>query len=195
MPSTDKAQRSIFVPNSKGTDSKDFPPAVSIHPGHTVDRNLVVRRTLLVPAEPLHVASSTPGSTSKRNLLGEIPLSSQHRKLSIKRKPLNLTQEDRELFTAGPSRHTRNPSTGTAGSEVSENGPDQAGLSFLQPIGRTISSIRTTSDQGSTAGASLYDLYQDDPSGLREILQSPSPSQGNVKQSHEAASTQAVEIW
>ena len=107
-------------------------------------RNVVVRRTLLLPHPPTLPAGPTTPTKNKAGFAFESPDSSRKvtggRKQSIRRKPLNLTREDHELVSSSPpaSSHRRNFSTGTIQSnrsgDIPDNQPGNKGLGFLHPL-------------------------------------------------------------
>ena len=107
-------------------------------------RNVVVRRTLLLPHPPTLPAGPTTPTKNKTGSAFESPDSIRKfaggRKQSIKRKPLNLTREDHELVSSSPptSAHRRNFSTGTIQSnrsgDIPDNQPGNKGLGFLHPL-------------------------------------------------------------
>ncbi|KAK4684811.1 hypothetical protein P7C73_g5353, partial [Tremellales sp. Uapishka_1] len=94
-------------------------------------RNLVVRRTLLMPSEIDFTALASTGPSPSSS-----PPIAQRRP-SVKRKPLVLTGADRELVSGSPRSHQRNLS-------IPEEG-----------------SIKSHSRDGDESGSSLYDLYHD----------------------------------
>jgi hypothetical protein len=108
-------------------------------------RNVVVRRTLLLPHPPnLQTTGPTTPTKNKAGSAFDSPDSIKRfaggRKQSIKRKPLNLTREDHELVSNSPpaSAHRRNFSTGTMQShrsgDIPDNQPGNKGLGFLHPL-------------------------------------------------------------
>jgi hypothetical protein len=200
----DKAQA-----QSSATASKETPEA----------RNVVVRRTLLVPHPPPNLANlasgpQTPTMNKTRPSL-DSPDSSRGfpgRKQSIKRKPLNLTREDVELVSnSPPPSHRRNFSTGTVHSNRSQDGaieplPAKKGLGFLHPLAHNNRSVSggsasmlkmhespgarsTGSKRRSSTGGSLYDLYGDDSVGQEEMLRPERAVRGDEASGTSAASS------
>ncbi len=203
MPSIGKDKRGLFRSLSKGkkTTRRPTPPGV-VEPG---SRDVLVRRTLLIPSEPAAGASVTPQlrpSPTGDPASGTLSPSDRHvvqRNPSIKRKPVRLSAEDQELVSGTPPLHKRNPSSSSAASGQSENETEPVALGFLHrkaQLGRSTSSARSDapSDQGSTGGGSLYDLYNHDSNGGLEVLQSPS-KEGERRASEQTnGSARAVEI-
>jgi hypothetical protein len=187
-------------------------------PAATEPRNVLVRRTLLVPHAPASPAGPTTPTKIKAGTAFESPDSTRAfaggRKQSIKRKPLNLTREDVALVSNSPpaSAHRRNFSTGTIQSnrsgDIPENQPGNKGLGFLHPLANSTRSaqagssgfegvhsspgsqsrISSGSKRRSSTGGSLYDLYGGDDG--EEVLRPEPPIEEEVR-----ATSQAVEIW
>jgi hypothetical protein len=187
-------------PSLPDTAAKQPQPPVqaSQPPPDPLPRNTIVRRTLVLPDNippSLHTLDS-PASSHGRP-------SPNTRKLSVKRKPLNLTREDQALVQNSPPPHQRKTSIGTTSSAVSEHA-NNPGLGFLHPaasLGRSASSIHasegeTASLARSSTGGSLYDLYGGyGGDENEETLISPSTS-GNVGLTESLGKrlTQAIEI-
>lgn len=198
VPSTDKSKRGLFRSFSRG---KKQAATGNADDDDSSARKVVVRRTLLVPSEPVPAINQfgqSPLAASSPNMANR--LGEGQRKLSIKRKPINLTPADHELVSSSPPAHKRNFSTGTAGSSRSDLGLEASSLGFLHPnahLGRSTSSAHSDapSDLGSTGGGSLYDLYGDDSSGGLEVLRSPSQEVERRSSVQTTGSTHAVEIW
>lgn len=135
-------------------------------------RNVVVRRTLLLPHPPTLPTGPTTPTKNKAGSAFESPDSTRKfaggRKQSIKRKPLNLTREDHELVSNSPpaSAHRRNFSTGTIQSnrsgDIPDNQPGNKGLGFLHPL------AGSTRSQGQGHSSSFAGLHSS-PGGLSQI--------------------------
>jgi hypothetical protein len=202
-----------FSRAKKTTKAAETPSPVPHIQEPVESRNVVVRRTLLIPHPPALPTSDPHTPTNKSGPAFESPDSSRvfagGRKQSIKRKPLNLTREDVELVSNSPphSAHRRNFSTGSIHSntlgEIPENQPGNKGLGFLHPLagssrnaygtgssfaGLNASPGSTGSKRRSSTGGSLYDLYGGDEDEVEgeEMLQSGTAGEGE---------SQAVEIW
>ncbi len=203
MPSTDKNRRGLFRVLSRGKKHAS-PAATTPNQDENVARKVVVRRTLLIPSEPVPTMTmpsgrKPSGTPESQNSSASRP-GQPTRKLSIKRKPINLTPEDHQLVSGSPPAHKRNHSTGTVGSGRSDTAEESTALGFLHPnpqLGRSTSSAHSMapSDPGSTGGGSFYDLYRDDEGGGLEILQSPSSEKEKRTSAQTTGSTHAVEIW
>ena len=207
MPSTDKDKRRLFRSLSKGKKQKnDSAPTQALKSREPEARDVVVRRTLLIASEPNPSVEPTTHSDASPGIAYDSPNTSlsrqagSKRKLSVKRKPINLTREDRELVSTSLLLHKRNASVGTTASGKSEGGPELASLGFLHPkahLERSTSSAHSDqpSERGSTGGTSLYDLYNDDSHGELEVLQSPT-IEGERRDSEQTdGSNKGVEVW
>ncbi|RXK41047.1 hypothetical protein M231_01678 [Tremella mesenterica] len=218
-PSTsDKSKGSLFRSLSK--NKKNVGNTTESAP-EVPTRKQIVRRTLLIPQMPVTLASpstSTNQTNGSNEASASVRAQTGPRKLSIKRKPVNLTEQDRELVQNSPksSSHFRKPSgaSGITNASIrSVSGPtsenDATALGFLHPslkppndTGRIVSSAlhttngehrgslddRSVSVTRSSAGGSIYDLYSEE-TGYQEMLASPpTPYHG------ERPITQAVEI-
>ena len=213
MPSIDKGTRGLFRSPSKGKKPNVTASTKSLTDVEgAVDHNTVVRRTLLIPSEPVSIPQVTPQPYRSPVVTSDSPDSTLsktdfgRRKLSVKRKPLNLTREDRELVSSSPPAHKRHFSSDTAASGKSGNSdndpaPEPAGLGFLHPnihFGPSTSpnmSASLSETGGSSQGGSIYDLYNDDASGGIELLESPLEDDHKRVSQQTNGSTQAVEIW
>lgn len=163
-----------------------------------VPRNTIVRRTLVMPSDLPHAGYLNPLDSPSSSQGRPSP---NQRKLSIKRKPLNLTREDHALVHGSPPAHQRKVSIATTSSAVSDRAGN-AGLGFLHPgsnPGRSNSSItpsegETASMTRSSTGGSLYDLYGDD--GNQETLMSPTATgtSPGIASTPAKRLTQAIEI-
>jgi hypothetical protein len=191
MPSFDKESKGLFRSLSK--PKKSQPNVQGVADVAEEPRNVVVRRTLLMP-EPLRLPE-TPTVLPSPGTHTNSPDSSASRppavrKQSIKRKPLNLTQEDRELVSNSPKSHQRSVSEGTIASirsNVATNGGDTTGLGFLHPDVMPDGIARDQSRDSSVSArseGSLYDLYGEEP--LQPRL--------DRRPSEQGGSNQAVEI-
>lgn len=212
---------------SKGkSKGRDTPETDRTKPTEPVpSRNKVVRRTILVPTEPL--TPTMPKSPSAITDSPDTNRSAPGRKQSIKRKPLNLSREDQALVSNSPppSGHRRTFSAGTAYSNMSDavsdnNQPANKGLGFLHPLGTSSRSmtggasgsltgisetpsdrLSTDSRRRSSTGGSLYDLYGDDSTGNDEqefLKPEGTPDRRPSDQTSGRsgrAVSQAVEIW
>lgn len=194
-PSQDKkTAKGLFrsLSRKKSQPSKaDTPLELSSEP---VPRNTIVRRTLLVPSEAPFLA---PTTLFDEQASPASPRDQSQRKLSIKRKPLNLTKEDHVLVQNSPSGRVRKVSTATTTSTLSEEvsqAEETAGLEFLQAGAtwdRSTSSVNPC--EGLSDSGSLYDIYDDyvnqenlaSPTQSRRVAAIPSPGK---------RSTHAVEI-
>ncbi|ORY28023.1 hypothetical protein BCR39DRAFT_213242 [Naematelia encephala] len=172
-PSVEHHIKGLFRSLSK----KGNPPERSIETtAIPEDRNRVVRRTLLVPTIPLPMATQTSPaiSNSPDRPAGQ-------RKLSIKRKPINLTPQDQELVSSSPTGQ-RNFSDVASIKSTEERNP---GLGLLQPS-PSVPSHRASDVRSvdlSSNGGSLYDLYQDtgdEADRGEEVLDSPSKEDVSV---------------
>jgi len=222
QPSEPKSKGGIFraLSRRKGKAADSPSPAVpqTQESSAAEPRNVVVRRTLLVPHAPVPTAGPTTPTKMKAGSAFESPDSTRAfaggRKQSIKRKPLNLTREDVALVSNSPptSAHRRNFSTGTIQSnrsgDIPENQPGNKGLGFLHPLANSTrpaqgggsgfggiqsspgsqSRISNGSKRRSSTGGSLYDLYGGDDG--EEVLRTEPAIE---EETHE--SSQAVEIW
>lgn len=198
--SEDKSKGGLFrsfsrSKRTKNTGDSPDPSSSKRTEPMPVDRNVMVRRTILVPHDDVKIPT-TPTMIKTPSTVAESPDMSRPgagtgRKQSIKRKPLNLTREDHELVSSSPPSHRRNFSTGTTYSNRSDGQSDSGpvivnkGLGFLHPLGNSARSIggagssltgisespsdgrRRSSDsrRRSSTGGSLYDLYGDDSTG------------------------------
>jgi hypothetical protein len=165
MPSVDKGPKGLFRALSKRKKSQPTVPTEPQPP-----RNVVVRRTLLMadptglPVTPVLNRSPNPnGGSPGLSPRGPAPA----RKQSIKRKPVNLTREDRELVQNSPPAHQRSFSEGSVSIRSSGSGPGLAeagGLGFLHPGMVPANQSRQSSLSAQSEG-SLYDMY-----GEQEVL-------------------------
>jgi hypothetical protein len=178
MPSVDKGPKGLFRSLSKRKKSQ---PTI---PTESEPRNVVVRRTLLMadptglPATPVLNRSPNANGGSP----GLLPRGSAPRKQSIKRKPVNLTREDRELVQNSPPAHQRSFSEGSVSIRSSGSGPGEAGgLGFLHPgmVPGNPNQSRQSSVSAQSEG-SLYELY-----GEQEVLH-PEPERRDSAQNNHA---------
>ena len=213
MPLTEKGTRSLFRSLSKGMkQNAKSATSSTTDVGGAVDHNTVVRRTLLIPSEPEPIPQVTPQPYRSPNVNFDSPDLTlakngfRQRKLSVKRKPLNLTQEDRELVSSSPPAHKRQFSSDTAASGKSGNSddepvPEPAGLGFLHPNAHVdpstspFLSASLSETGGSSRGGSFYDYYNEDRSSGIELLESPLKDADKRVSQQTAGSSQAVEIW
>lgn len=205
MPSTSRkisGPKGLLRSLSRSKSSKaDADPVKLETPIEPVPRSAVVRRTILVPredAEAVDLAQPQPSLGSPvMSLNGRSGPS--NRKLSVKRKPLNLSREDQELVQSSPPAHGRKVSVTTV-SSIRSDGGDNPGLGLLQPRANfdpSISSINAGSESdrhslAKSSAGSLYDLYQNDEE-TQETLTSPI-SQSPTAAMRSKRATQAVEI-
>jgi len=194
-PSQDKkTAKGLFrsLSRKKSQPSKaETPLELSSEP---VPRNTIVRRTLLVPSEAPFLA---PTTLFNEQASPASPCDQSQRKLSIKRKPLNLTKEDHVLVQNSPSGRVRKVSTATTTSALSEEvsrAEETAGLESLQAgATRDRSTSSVNPSEGLSDSGSLYDIYDDyanqenlaSPTQSRRVAAIPSPGK---------RSTHAVEI-
>ena len=213
---TDNGNKGLFRSLSRGKKAQHASPSVpapTAEAGDSPSRNVVVRRTLLItsdaiPNTPDAAAYPTPTITfeSQSPDPNAGRFGSTQRKLSVKRKPINLSREDIELVSNSPRAHRRNPSVVTMESGKSDGGNEPAGLGFLHPnlpVGQasgsahsTPASTRGSSMRKSSGGGSFYDLYNNESqSGPRGLLQSSTQEDERRTSQVSASSAQAVEIW
>jgi hypothetical protein len=225
----EKSKGGIFRSLSKSvkrtkSDAKAAARSPAVAPTVPEPRNVVVRRTLLLPHPPPAATPSGPTTPTMSRTAAptlDSPDSARGfpgRKQSIRRKPLNLTREDVELVSnSPPPSHRRNFSTGTVHSNRSMDGtieplPTNKGLGFLHPLGHAGRSVSggsasmlkmhespgaksTGSKRRSSTGGSLYDLYGDESMGQEEILRpGPLTAGDHASAASAASSSQAVEI-
>lgn len=175
---------------------------------------VVLRRTMIFPdgltPSAFQMSSDvTPGSPSSSNV-GRQP---SQRKLSIRRKPLNLSKEDRELVSNSPPAHQTGFGSNASPSQKHENiaHEDQNfGFVYRNPAHRaddstkrrslasmTLSrrSLSGMSERSSTAG-SLIDMYGDDRNGGEEMLLKSPPldRDSRIIETIQNGPAQAVEI-
>jgi len=225
QPSEPKVKGGLFRSFSKKKGKAADKPSTAPVPqtqqsAATEPRNVVVRRTLLLPHPPVLTAGPTTPTKNKAGSAFESPDSVRRiasgRKQSIKRKPLNLTREDHELVSNSPptSAHRRNFSAGTIQSnrsgDIPDNQPGNKGLGFLHPFtGSNLTQGHSSSFSGlqsspggrsqisegskrrSSTGGSLYDLYNGHDADEEEMLAPDSRQEGG----NERHQSQAVEIW
>ena len=211
---TDMARQGSTEASASASGSDD-------HLKTSTARNVVVRRTLLIPSDVANGVSTPTGKSPATLAPGASPdsKSSPQRKASVKRKPLNLTREDQALVSGTPS-HSRQVSGATSVPEetATPTKPEEpkeviASLGLLHPNstptpGQRGSGVRATptptrSDGAngarSSGGGSFYDYYNNDDPG-EETLVSPQEGETGVRSKSRAtrdtmrSSTQAVEI-
>jgi len=191
QPSTDKkTAKGLFRSLSRKKSRPSGKAAESTEP---VPRNIIVRRTILVPSEASPLASSgyINGQASPSSSLG-----ATQRKLSVKRKPLNLTKEDHVLVQSSPTRRSRKESTATTSSGLSADHPrpeETVGLGFRYTeasLGPEQSSSSVNATDSVSESGSLYDIYDDYAN--QEAGASPLVPQEEALL--DKRSTQAVEI-
>ncbi|KAK8850669.1 hypothetical protein IAR55_004589 [Kwoniella newhampshirensis] len=217
----EKAKKGLFQALSRSRKIQPaIVPAAALSPSSTarsgtepVHDKVVVRRTMILP-EGLKIIPSTPetSSTPNPNESPDLALrSGQTRKQSIRRKPINLSQEDQALVQSSPPAHRGNFSR----VDVPSEGEAKHGLGFLHPnTTLTMSdSMRTNSNasisaspaasaddrsftdshQRSSTGGSLIDMYADDYES-EEVLQTSPVKRAGGLVNGERPSTQALEI-
>ena len=163
-----------------------------------IDSRQVVRRTLLIPTEGHNGINNVQDSPGQ----GSTGSPSAQRKASVRRKPLNLSQEDQQLVSETPSPHSRKFSMNSSHKSEPDDTPEpaeNAGLGFLQPPSGMLRSTSqgtaltgasdVPSDRASSGGASFYDYYGEG----EETLVSPN-GPTTARPGLSRSSTQAVEI-
>ncbi|WVN89783.1 uncharacterized protein L203_105013 [Cryptococcus depauperatus CBS 7841] len=169
---------------------------------------VIVRRTMILP-DGLIIVPSTPQQVEKP--LGSpdsSPFARQpsQRKPSVRRKPLNLSKEDRELVSNSPPAHQHRFSINANSNHKlsTSTGDEGHGSEFLYPgsalvngdFSRTGSNVSGSASgrsfsgksQQSSAGGSLIDMYGDDYDDGHEILQASPKSKQQLANGEERTS-------
>ena len=184
--------RSLSRKKSKSGVSEDPAPTPTREP--PVPRSEIVRRTILLP----HEVSLAPPLDQTSPAASPGKASPGQRKLSIKRKPIQLSQEDHALVHRSPRSDTRKTSVASVQSVTSASAQTPAvGADRVQSnVPQTGASVGGVSDRDSmtrsSTGGSFYDLYGGDEE-VSETLTSPVGEEGGLIKAGER-STQAVEI-
>jgi hypothetical protein len=172
----------LFRSLSKGRKGKqqDIPAQTDVEP--VPSRNVVVRRTLLIPTieaipstPQLNAASPLLSSESPDRFIGG-------RKMSVKRKPLNLTPQDRELVSSSPNRDKFGVVDESGGLLRPRASPGGSGLGI---------SDGSVGSRSSGGAGSFYDLYGD---GGEEVLGSPEREVSGGDGGSGVRASKAVEI-
>ncbi|WVR08737.1 hypothetical protein IAU60_005795 [Kwoniella sp. DSM 27419] len=183
-----------------------------------VHDKVIVRRTMILP-EGLNIIPSTPQLPTGEAMPSDpstpdgegnlaVLAQSQGRKQSIRRKPINLSEEDQKLVSNSPPAHQRSFSSQQSSRSASAGTADQAmlpssgiasspapvaelhGLGFLHPntpLRHKTSSHLSNSPGGSfdddsharsSTGGSLIDMYANYEDDGEELLQSSPTKRG-----------------
>ncbi|TYJ53886.1 hypothetical protein B9479_005435 [Cryptococcus floricola] len=173
----------------------------------------VLRRTMImpdglviVPSTPQKGGDAVPGSPNSSSL-GRLP---SHRQPSIRRKPVNLSKEDRELVSHSPPATQPNFNFDNVSSRGTPTKLEGQGLGFLDPgtalggdsiksrsnasgslSGRSVSAM----SHRSSTGGSVLDMYGDTGTGQEVLQESPDGAQkAGASLVAEQGPAQAVEI-
>lgn len=173
---------------------------------------VVLRRTMifpdgLTPSAAQMTSDVTPGSPSSSNVGGQ----PSQRKLSVRRKPLNLSKEDRELVSNSPPAHQTGFGFNASPSQKLEsNAHEGQGFGFLyhnpalrandstKPRSLTSMTLSRRSPSGmsqrSSIAGSLIDMYGDDRDGGDEMLVKSPHGDSRTIEMIQNGPAQAVEI-
>lgn len=174
---------------------------------------VVLRRTMifpdgLTPSAAQMTSDVTPGSPSSSNVGGQ----PSQRKLSVRRKPLNLSKEDRELVSNSPPAHQTGFGFNASPSQKLEsNAHEGQGFGFLyhnpalrandstKPRSLTSMTLSRRSPSGmsqrSSIAGSLIDMYGDGRDGGDEMLVKSPHGDSRTIEMIQNGPAQAVEIW